>query len=1455
MKIRSLFLIFIFYIFYFSAHSVNAQQISAEYISSHQPPKLTTGEQVTDGVQGLYYKNNRLYVIDTWAGLQILDVSDVHHPKELGNYFTEHRPHNVVTDSLYAYLSDEMGGVIVIDISDPANIRKVAQVKTKGDAFWAVAKYPYVYVAEETKGVGIYDIRNLKYPRRIGGFETQGWAWALDIEGNTLYAAEKSGGIYILDVSDPAAPKELGSFSQAQYAKSIQVQDKIAYVADGPRGLLIMDCSNPARPKMLSRFVNDGYVFDAYRTGNTVFLSNEQKQRLDIINISNLKKPVQEGSYQAKSKIYASIKHDIYLYVAADESTIFLRYNRPPQIMAVDDQTIDEMTPLEIDVVASDPDQDALVYSVKNLPDSAILDTLSGKFSWTPTYEQSGVYKNITITVTEKTESRLSASTTFNITVKHINRNPSIADVPDYTVDENVPLTFTVPEGADPDKEDAGKLTYKAENLPPGAQFDGKTRTFSWTPTFEQSGVYPVTFVVMDPAGGSAQDVSAITVNHVDRKPVLMEVGNVEIPEDSLVTIKLQGSDPDKEDQNALSYKAENLPPGAKFDAATATFSWRPTFEQSGDYPKTLFVFTAGKLSDSIYVNFRVDHVNRPPVLDAVADQTVDENKTLKFTVQGSDPDKEDQGRLTYAAENLPQGAVFNADSAIFKWTPTFEQSGVYSNVTFKISDPSGLSDSKSITITVKHVNRPPALAEIPAKTIDENTPLAFDLQGSDPDKEDQGKLVYTAKGLPAGAVLDGAHVSWTPTYEQSGVYTIDFTVSDGQLSDSKQTSITVNHVDRPPVLQPVTVQTVDENKELSFTVKGSDPDKEDAGKYYYMASQLPVGAVFDSTSGKFDWTPTFEQSGDYTIKIKVVDPAGLSDEKEVTVKVNHVNRTPVFPEQPLQSVDENQPLTFKVLPAADPDKEDAGKLVYSAEQLPQGAVFDAATQTLSWTPTYEQSGEYTALLKVTDGQFTVSQPLKILVKHVNRPPVVAQPADQIIDENKPWSLKIDFSDPDKEDAGKLTVKAENLPLGAQFDAASATISWTPTYEQAGKYEGLTITVSDPSGLSDSKQFAVEVKNVNRPPALQAVASVSGSENTPVTFTLSAADPDKEDEGKLTFSCANLPEGATLDAQNGAFRWTPTFLQAGKYELKFKVTDGGQLSAEQTAVIDIQDVNRPPALKDVPAQSGKEGEKLTFTVEGSDPDTDNQLNYSAENLPKGASFDAASHTFSWTPGFTQAGSYTITFKVSDGKEEVQKTATINVENVNRAPVFTALSGREVKEDQTLSFKVGASDPDEGTNLTYSVSGLPDGANFDAASQTFNWKPDFTQAGNYNVTFEASDGDLKATQQVSITVENVNRAPEISGPSSEQTEVGQTLSFDYQGKDPDGDELNFKAGGLPSGASLSSDGHFSWTPQEGQSGSYSITVTVSDGQDEASASTSISVKEKPKPAPADTTGQR
>ena len=663
--------------------SVYSQQVSAEFMSSMEPISLSTGEKVEDGIRGVMFHDGKLYVTNVWAGIQCVNVDDIRNPKEIGKFASEHRSHNVYIGEKYCYVSDELSGIMIVDASNPASPRKVGNIETEGNSFWVEANYPFVYSAEADKGIHVYDITDINNPVRLGSFDTNGWAWYLTVRENLVYVGDKDGGVQIINFADKANPVRYGQYKNLNAARTVFVEEKYAYVANGPHGMTVLDISNPKFPTLVSTYPTTGYIFDLYKAGKNVYLADEMNRRLEILNVTNPREPELQGYYQAEGKVYSVWKKDVYVFVASDEKVLMLRHNNPPTLAVIEDQTIDELKTLSITPVASEPDGDAFYFTINNLPEGASFDSSKGFINWTPTYEESGVYKDITLTVIEDTDTKLSASRTFSISVNHVNRPPIMAQVADTNVAENVMLTFNVKEGEDPDKEDKGKLKYKAENLPEGAVFDPVTRKFTWTPTYEQSGIYTIDFVIEDPVGALDRDASTITVHHVDRKPQIVAIESTTFNENEKYTIQAKGSDPDKEDQNAISFKAENLPQGASFDVATQVLNWMPTYDQAGVYKDVLVIMTAGKLSDTTMFDLTVNHVNRPPVLNAIASQSVNENNELKFSVSGNDGDVEDEGKLTFSAINLPIGALFNGDSLAFTWIPTYEQSGEYDDPTF----------------------------------------------------------------------------------------------------------------------------------------------------------------------------------------------------------------------------------------------------------------------------------------------------------------------------------------------------------------------------------------------------------------------------------------------------------------------------------------------------------------------------------------------------------------------------------------------------------------------------------------------------------------------------------------------------------------------------------------------------------------------------------------------------
>ena len=150
---------------------------------------------------------------------------------------------------------------------------------------------------------------------------------------------------------------------------------------------------------------------------------------------------------------------------------------------------------------------------------------------------------------------------------------------------------------------------------------------------------------------------------------------------------------------------------------------------------------------------------------------------------------------------------------------------------------------------------------------------------------------------------------------------------------------------------------------------------------------------------------------------------------------------------------------------------------------------------------------------------------------------------------------------------------------------------------------------------------------------------------------------------------------------------------------------------------------------------------VTYTGTGS-------LQSGVSNLPKNALFNTSSRVFSWKPSANQTGNYTVTFNVTDGRLSDSMDVLIRVTAGNRAPVLDPIGNRTVNVTSPIRFAVNATDPD-GDALSYSASGLPVNSSFDPVNRTFTWAPYTSQAGNYTVIFNVTDGRLFDTENVLI----------------------------------------------------------------------------------------------------------
>ena len=380
------------------------------------------------------------------------------------------------------------------------------------------------------------------------------------------------------------------------------------------------------------------------------------------------------------------------------------------------------------------------------------------------------------------------------------------------SVEESMPLAITF-LAQDFDRP-AQRLSYSLVTPPAGATLNPATGHFTWTPNEAQGpGAHSITVRATDngepPA--SAEQTLIVTVNEVNSRPVMTAIPNQSATEGSPFTFQPAVTDSDLP-ANALIWSlGQDAPAGLTIDAATGELTWGPGETQGGaSHPVIVTVTDQGSppLSDTKMFTITVEEANMAPELKVIRDRTVDELSEIIFAAAASDGDQPMQQVTFSLAPGAAEGATISSEG-VFRWTPTEAQGPGAFPITVRATDDGTppLSAEQTFNVTVREVNRPPKLAEIPDQVAEVGRPFTFTVTASDDDLPANNLTYFLGDDAPAAATLSESGVlAWTPAPTEAGTtQTVTLYVEDNGmpvLRDARSVQITVAQTPSvPPAL------------------------------------------------------------------------------------------------------------------------------------------------------------------------------------------------------------------------------------------------------------------------------------------------------------------------------------------------------------------------------------------------------------------------------------------------------------------------------------------------------------------------------------------------------------------------------------------------------------------------------------------------------------------------------
>lgn len=313
---------------------------------------------------------------------------------------------------------------------------------------------------------------------------------------------------------------------------------------------------------------------------------------------------------------------------------------------------------------------------------------------------------------------------------------------------------------------------------------------------------------------------------------------------------------------------------------------------------------------------------------------------------------------------------------------------------------------------------------------------------------------------------------------------------------------------------------------------------------------------------------------------------------------------------------------------------------------------------------------------------------------------------------------------------------------------------------------------------------------------------ISGTEGDIITLPLRATDPDGDDvsyEYETPF--------------NGEGVWQTNLGDEGTYVVDVNASDG-QSTTTASVLVRVERANRAPVVDCPDRFTFQEGALATANCDVYDPEGDQVI----------VQYRGWMSSRTKRVGYDDAGNYSVVISARDtNNNTVERTVPVTVENVNRAPEIEEIDDRSVTETSSFSVNPQVSDPD-GNDVSINYTAPIDSQGI--------WETTYGDAGEYDITVIASDGDDTTTETFTLTVEPRNQAPVVRPLDNISVDEGDTVTIRPEAYDPDGDDVDLSYSGWMETNQYTTtfdDAYPDGCNEKGCTAAYTVFVTATDGE--------------------------
>ncbi len=435
--------------------------------------------------------------------------------------------------------------------------------------------------------------------------------------------------------------------------------------------------------------------------------------------------------------------------------------------------------------------------------------------------------------------------------------------------------TIRIPQSAFLDRE-GDSLSFSFLNSVDSVTYSRIGDTLVIVPAKDLFGSLNLKVSAADIAGNIRIWPIALTLLNVNDAPVIASVRDTSTAEDNTVTltkslVTASDVDNDSTDLSLVVY--------AGVDYSVLNNIVTPSLNYNGTLSVPVAVTDGTDTSVVDTVKIEVTAVNDAPVIASVRDTSTAEDKAVTLTkslVTVSDVDGDALTLVVYEGTNYTLSGA--------KVTPSLNYNGTLS-VPVVVTDGTDTSVVDTVKVQVTAVNDAPdtTTAKLASTTFQEEKILTISGIAALFTDVDGDLLTYTLATSSGKIAVNNALKTVTGVKDSTGSAVITLTADDGNLSVSRNFTLTIQNVNDAPVIASVRDTSTAEDKAVTLTkslVTVSDADGDALTLVVYEGTNYTLSGA--------KVTPSLNYNGTLSVPVAVTDGTDTSVVDTVKIEVQH---------------------------------------------------------------------------------------------------------------------------------------------------------------------------------------------------------------------------------------------------------------------------------------------------------------------------------------------------------------------------------------------------------------------------------------------------------------------------------------------------------------------------------------------------------------------------------------